>query len=674
MKNIIKLSMLLLAIMIVPKSALATHVVGGNFEVCQIGPNDFSVTLRVYRDCNPGNSPSISPSGIEVRDNVTNALITSLNFTGSQVGTSTIINLGDSCYSPTGICVEERIFNQTVNLADNPNGYYIAWDICCRNGLISNADVGTSGSPSEGATFYVQIPDPALPNGNCSPYFGGYPTDGYFCLSNDINNPYVFDPAVIDNDGDSLVFSLINPYNDGTTQKPFNLLGWQAGHSAVNLLGNTTLPNMVINSQTGVVICYPENVGVYVFAILVEEYRGGVKIGEVVRDVQYSSLSCNVDAPPVINLEDTVQITVGEQICIDMYINDVDGTDTIYLQPTSIDFNLSNYVAPNSNGTDSYYLDFYGNDTLWIPYFNYDGTTFTGVGEVPVRYCWTPACDDINETYHINLLAYSLGCSGSDTAQKDIAVQVVYNPPLVLLNIPDSISITFGESTCIELLANDTTNLGDTLFMGTTSPYFNINSGYEPPVFAGNTPLGTMHYYTDFQGQDTVWIENYSLNFATIVGGLQQVAMRYCWTADCEAVFLEDFDLYYTAYSSSCGTDTITKTSSVHIDPPQSERQPTPNIFSPNGDGENDKFKIRGINDPCYDSLSVVIFNRWGLKVYETNDPLFQWDGTNKGGTDCASGVYFVLINGTYGSKYNPATGLQEPIDITEQFTLQLVR
>lgn len=54
-----------------------------------------------------------------------------------------------------------------------------------------------------------------------------------------------------------------------------------------------------------------------------------------------------------------------------------------------------------------------------------------------------------------------------------------------------------------------------------------------------------------------------------------------------------------------------------------------PNAFSPNGDGVNDQFCIQGWND-CIQSFRIMIFNRWGEKVFESNDPLFCWDGKTK--------------------------------------------
>ena len=52
-----------------------------------------------------------------------------------------------------------------------------------------------------------------------------------------------------------------------------------------------------------------------------------------------------------------------------------------------------------------------------------------------------------------------------------------------------------------------------------------------------------------------------------------------------------------------------------------------PSAFSPNGDGENDEFLVRGVN---IEEMNLVIFNRWGQKVFETNDQSEGWRGTFK--------------------------------------------
>ena len=55
-----------------------------------------------------------------------------------------------------------------------------------------------------------------------------------------------------------------------------------------------------------------------------------------------------------------------------------------------------------------------------------------------------------------------------------------------------------------------------------------------------------------------------------------------------------------------------------------------PNAFSPNGDGNNDYFQMFG-NLAGIHSLEIKIFNRWGEKVFESENPDFKWDGTYKG-------------------------------------------
>lgn len=56
----------------------------------------------------------------------------------------------------------------------------------------------------------------------------------------------------------------------------------------------------------------------------------------------------------------------------------------------------------------------------------------------------------------------------------------------------------------------------------------------------------------------------------------------------------------------------------------------TPNAFTPNGDGINDEFCLKGW-DECSTDFYISIYNRWGEKVYESTDPAFCWDGSYLG-------------------------------------------
>ena len=67
-----------------------------------------------------------------------------------------------------------------------------------------------------------------------------------------------------------------------------------------------------------------------------------------------------------------------------------------------------------------------------------------------------------------------------------------------------------------------------------------------------------------------------------------------------------------------------------------------PNVFTPNGDGQNDFFVPRG---RCFvDRVDFQVFNRWGQLVFETEDPALNWDGTNLNGELLAAGTYHYVV------------------------------
>jgi len=79
------------------------------------------------------------------------------------------------------------------------------------------------------------------------------------------------------------------------------------------------------------------------------------------------------------------------------------------------------------------------------------------------------------------------------------------------------------------------------------------------------------------------------------------------------------------------------------------DNPPLPNVFTPNGDGDNDVWKsIECFN--CEKNLDVTILNRWGDIVTRGALDDFQWDGTDGFGLPCVEGTYFFkLSNGETG-------------------------
>jgi gliding motility-associated-like protein len=71
-----------------------------------------------------------------------------------------------------------------------------------------------------------------------------------------------------------------------------------------------------------------------------------------------------------------------------------------------------------------------------------------------------------------------------------------------------------------------------------------------------------------------------------------------------------------------------------------------PNVFTPNGDGHNDYFVIENIE--FYPNSTMLVYNRWGRKVYENNNYQGDWDGEK-----CSDGVYFFVFTANYGNYGN---------------------
>lgn len=74
-----------------------------------------------------------------------------------------------------------------------------------------------------------------------------------------------------------------------------------------------------------------------------------------------------------------------------------------------------------------------------------------------------------------------------------------------------------------------------------------------------------------------------------------------------------------------------------------------PNVFSPNGDGQNDYFKINNITDEQL--VDFKVFNRLGKILFRTDDPLRGWDGNHKE-VQQEVGVYGYMIRIAYPDGY----------------------
>lgn len=69
-----------------------------------------------------------------------------------------------------------------------------------------------------------------------------------------------------------------------------------------------------------------------------------------------------------------------------------------------------------------------------------------------------------------------------------------------------------------------------------------------------------------------------------------------------------------------------------------------PNAFTPNGDGFNDGFRGNGVMEGATE-FNLSIWNRYGERLFETNDPDYAWNGRKDNNGDLApQGVYIVVV------------------------------
>jgi gliding motility-associated-like protein len=74
-----------------------------------------------------------------------------------------------------------------------------------------------------------------------------------------------------------------------------------------------------------------------------------------------------------------------------------------------------------------------------------------------------------------------------------------------------------------------------------------------------------------------------------------------------------------------------------------------PNVFTPNDDGINDRF--RPVSLRTIGSYRIIIYNRWGQWLYESKDALIGWDGIFEG-TKCPDGVYYYVAEYSFGRQF----------------------
>jgi hypothetical protein len=331
---------------------MATHIVGGEFELVHISGNTYKLNLILYFDKlngDPGaKDASVTATIFRKSDDFRMA-----EYTLPFISESDVQYAQPLC-SDGSIQTSKLIYSGNITLSEtvytDPSGYYISWQRCCRNYSILNIyspqpprapEPPTSNRTKyAGQTFYLEFP-PVVMDGepfiNSSPRLFP-PLSDYACPF----RPYYVDFGGIDDDKDSLVYSMVTPLTTKTSAalpapspRPYPEVLWFPSFSVNNILNGS--PDLRI-SKDGLLTCTPSGTqGLYVFAVRVEEFRKGKKIGESRRDFQlYVVDKCPIASPPSIKEKksnSTGSMTVSfdntiinENRCIEVTVSDIDST------------------------------------------------------------------------------------------------------------------------------------------------------------------------------------------------------------------------------------------------------------------------------------------------------------------------------------------------------------
>ena len=319
--------------------AYATHIVGGQLFITENPGNyyNYNLGLTMYFDAlngNPGaEDPFVTIYVFRKRDNQSVGYLQAPKIERKSV-TYTNPLCGISSLETYMITYSSNLRLEGTDFSD-PGGYYMVWDRCCRNGTITNIK-----APGDaGSLFYLEFPALFKNNANfknSSPVFPPIKGD-YAC----VNSPFFFDFGGTDADGDSLTYTLITPMQGFSDKNnPSVQARGSSNYPRLTWIDGVTVDNVIpgpkpltVNKNTGMLSVTPGSVGLYVFAVQVDEYRNGVKLGSLTRDFQLKVVDCPKMDPPKLMLKpkgsstyytenQIITVKEGDPNCFEVMVTD----------------------------------------------------------------------------------------------------------------------------------------------------------------------------------------------------------------------------------------------------------------------------------------------------------------------------------------------------------------
>jgi len=649
-----------------------------------LGDNRYEITLTIFRDCFFGdpNAWFDNPASIGVF-NANNELLGQILVPLMNNDTLNPVLSGDCFVVPPSVCVHTTTYRAVVSLPLIPGGYQLAYQRCCRNQTILNIVEPLA----SGATYGVTISERALRECNSSAKFKEWPPI-YICA----NEPILFDQSAVDVDGDSLVYRLCTPLLGASqadprpqppTNPPYDTVVWvDPPYNLDNVLNG--IPGgepLRIDPQTGILTGTPTTPGQFVVGICVEEYRDGELISTTRRDFQYNVGLCGRPTAdffaPEVQCGSLDVAFQNQSLETDNYFwqfgeeSDAMSTaaDPTHTFPDTGSYNVRLIIEPNTICADTFErtvellpatlqpdftIDFTAcSDSLTVQITDLSSDTASEIinwqwGLEPVNF----TSNEQNPTFHLTSSgSYDLQLRVESANGCEEELTKPFEANLIEENLPDSAVVCAGEQVAL-------------------NPNFNPTYTYQwsPPTglddFTSPNPLASPENNTVYTVQITdadgfCQIEraiaaqivppiDSLVAFAepdTIFGRgeVQLIAtsdstFTYQWqpgnTLSANDIFNpiaspEETTTYQVIASNEggCAAETSVTVNVVNL-LCEAPFIFIPNAFTPNGDGVNDTFHVRGNN---IDEVYLAVFNRWGQRVFESRDPEAAWDGTFKG-------------------------------------------
>jgi hypothetical protein len=318
-------------------SSYATHLMGGQISATYLSSDNsgshYFVELDVYRDT-LGVSMSLDQY-VEIYElDITTGTYNLISIDSISLGASGAVATMSSVY---GV----EIYHFADSITFPANGYYmIKWTDCCRNGAIINM----SSPLTEGMEFltYVNV-DSANPNS--SPTYLAPPV-----IYLPTNTVWQYNPLPFDIDGDSLIWNLSVPLSNNSVVTGYQYL------SDTVLYSNTT-GIFSMDAVTGEITWDPKMVGNFVVSFAIEEYRNGVLVGAMSRDMQFVVVPDSTNAVPNVSFMQSpptnnlgypyVKIMPGQNYDITLLASDADVNDVVSMDVYGEPFDIANPATFN---------------------------------------------------------------------------------------------------------------------------------------------------------------------------------------------------------------------------------------------------------------------------------------------------------------------------------------